>query len=72
MTPKEEAQELLEKYNKDEILYHSINYHQAKKCALIAVDEIINLIENMTWIENKEYYTKANYWSDVKQEIEKL
>jgi hypothetical protein len=36
----------------------------AKKCALIAVDEILNVIE----VPSTEY----KYWMQVKQEIEKL
>jgi hypothetical protein len=36
----------------------------AKKCALIAVDEILNVIE----VPSTEY----KYWKEVKQEIEKL
>ena len=38
----------------------------AKKCAIIAVDEIIN--------NEKKYYgnREVKYWQEVKQEIEKL
>ena len=34
----------------------------AKQCALIAVDEVLNVIDNFEMI----------YWEEVKQEIEKL
>jgi hypothetical protein len=34
----------------------------AKQCALIAVDEVLNVIDNFEMI----------YWEQVKQEIEKL
>jgi hypothetical protein len=57
MTPKEKAKELYFK------MYDAYGYDdyslRAKKCALIAVEELI-----------KE--TGSKYWYDVKQEIEKL
>jgi hypothetical protein len=59
MTPKEKAEELFNKYL--EINYH---YYQAKDCALIAVDEILNVIE----VPSTEY----KYWQEVKKEIEAL
>jgi hypothetical protein len=43
-----------------------MRYPHAIKCALIAVDEIINVIE-----ENCLEYDD-NYWQEVKKEIEKL
>jgi len=67
MTPKEKAEDLVDRYkfvfwNEDsecgeEILCTVI----AKKCALIAVDEIIH-----------EVYDDIEWWKEVKQEIEKL
>ena len=39
----------------------------AKQCALIAVDEIINTIEQIF-----ETFEERKYWNEVKQEIEKL
>ena len=66
MTPKEKAEELVNKM-------FSLSYHlhafPAKQCALIAVDEIINYLLDSDWalINNKAYY-----WQEVKQEIEKL
>jgi hypothetical protein len=67
MTPKEKANELYSKFdnllNKDFI--HPIVYdNQLKKCALIAVDEILNMLIGSTTI--------ISYWQEVKQEIEKL
>ena len=67
MTPKEKAQELVDKYyiicqEFTEEIQCSI---QAKECALIAVDEILN-----------EYWShdtkRRDWWKEVKQEIEKL
>ena len=63
MTPKEKAKKLVERM----IIYHSPNdedYETAKECALIAVDEILNVI----WHTIDEVY----YWEHVKKEIEKL
>ena len=62
MTAKEKAQELVEKFNKNEKLFHSIDFYQAKQCALIAVDEILNVC--------KTYL--SSYYLEVKKEIEKL
>lgn len=66
MTPKEKAEELVEKM----AIHHwtdVCDYESAKQCALIAVDEILLIIvsefENKWWI---------NYLQEVKQEIEKL
>ena len=54
MTPKEKAVEL---FNKMFYSSRSIEVEQAKKCALIAVEELI-----------KE--TGSKYWYSVKQELE--
>jgi hypothetical protein len=70
MTPKEKAYELLSKFNysyncsKEEfILYKTLE--ELKRCALISVDEIMDSLEkNGSW--------NAQYWEDVKTEIEKL
>lgn len=76
MTPKEKADQLLEKMN---VIHHlkgnglpvSMHNSQIKKCALIAVDEIIN--------EYKKYLQSAltfelglKFWQQVKQEIKNL
>ena len=70
MTPKEKAYELLEKFNKDEILYHALSYHQAKKCAIIAIDEIINSLPPFEY--GLEFVAKIQFWLDVKYEIIEL
>jgi hypothetical protein len=77
MTPKEKAKELFDKYyivcqEYTEEIQCSI---QAKECALIAVDEIIQQWEVIdTYIA--DFGGKLNqslkYWQEVKQEIEKL
>ena len=63
MTPKEKAKELVLKFGEYTVQesWQSKNYF-AIECALIAVDEIINL--DYFSIEGREY------WQEVKQEIE--
>ena len=60
MTPKEKALELVDKFDK------AVNTHTnrpLKKCALIAVEEILKL---------DIYKSDQWYWEEVKEEIEKL
>jgi len=72
MEPKEKAKELRDNYiftsldsNDDyETLKLKILIH-AKRCALIAVDEILSAIEYLD--DDSEYF-----WEEVKQELEKL
>jgi ribosomal protein S17E len=73
MTPLEKANELYSKFdnllNKDFI--HPIVYNnQLKKCALIAVNEILNEFPN--GIKGSFEEKRKYYWQEVKQEIEKL
>jgi len=63
MTPKEKAIELVSKYYGHFTAHMSI----AKKCALIAVDEIIEALEN-----NAANSASWLYYEEVKKEIEKL
>ena len=66
-TPKEQAKELVDKmWNIDE-RYGSIGFHEAKQCALVAVDEILNVID---WHEFEVPNDQLEYWLEVKQEIE--
>jgi hypothetical protein len=73
MTPKEKAEELVKKYSCyfhgiDENLFKEVVMHRdAKGCALISVDEII---ENEK-IDNLED-NNLSYWEEVKHEIEQL
>lgn len=77
MTPKEKAEELIDKIKnglwKDRgvIIY----FDDAMYCALIAVDEIIN--SNPCYSDsdrggNFQWYDNTYYWQEVKQEIENL
>lgn len=64
MTAKEKAIELVEKIIKNGYV---INRFNAKQCALIAVDEIINEFEYSCC-----ECANVRYWQEVKTEIEKL
>ena len=62
MTPQEKVNELIRKYYRDsDLLVEDLSWIQAKECALIAVDEILNI-----------GFIEVPYWQEVKQEIEKL
>ena len=64
MEAKLKAEELVQKYY--DLIHPKVNsYYQAKQCALIAVDEIIKVL-------NSDINPLVNYWYEVKQEIEKL
>lgn len=65
MTPKEKASELINKY--DETLTYLESKAKAKQCALIAVDEILNLVCCM---DGKEHWQE--YYEQVKIEIQNL
>jgi hypothetical protein len=75
MTPKEKAKELFEKmqsqtysYQKYAGAYYTIEeigWEAGKKCALIAVDEIIEAGKDVDEFANA-------YWQEVKQEIDNL
>ena len=64
MTPKEKAGELVDKYYHlfSVELENTIDYREAKQCALIVVDELLEECKlRRDW-----------YWLEVKQEIELL
>ena len=81
MTPKEKAEELVDRYLQD--TKYKFGFREVRKeCALIAVDEIINsrnddrgFNDTLSSVSN-EYYTVhpmyLTYWQEVKQEIVKL
>jgi|LakMenE01Jun11ns_1017448.scaffolds.fasta_scaffold9570193_3 hypothetical protein len=72
MTPKEKAKELvtnmqIEHDTEKRCYYFHMSLESAKRSSLIAVDDIINFIED----ERKGFNWKT-YYKEVKQEIEKL
>lgn len=66
MTPKEKAQELVDKYSNYTSDWDYLT--KAKQCALIAVDELM-LNEKINHSSLDKTY---EYWEDVKKEIEAL
>ncbi len=74
MTPKEKAEELIDKFIHSESQdgYNDVrDIHSAIRCALIAVDEILSYYKNYLLHENTAY-KGLMYWKEVKQELEKL
>jgi hypothetical protein len=71
MTPKDKAQKLIKEYALLSWKGKEFEMDYYKKCALIAVDEIMQHAENSYY--NKDIINGAKlYWKEVKQEIEKL
>ena len=71
MTPREKASELIVNY---QLQCKSLDYQQAKQCALIAVDEILNNncgshTDEMN-ATNSEIYCDEYFWNDVKLELQ--
>ena len=64
MTPKEKAKEL--KYKMENFTIYP------KRCALIAVDEILKLENNNGYYFDGTNVTSISFWQEVKQEIENL
>jgi len=71
MKPKEKAKELVSKYmmvdthDEDHFI---IRQQRGKKCALIAVDEILEIVKS----DDSALIVELPYWQEVKKEIEKL
>ena len=68
MTAKEKAEELVHKYNLLQTYIEDFSLEDAKHCALIAVDELLEMAKLYT----DGYYEWPEYYEQVKQEIEKL
>lgn len=66
MTPKEKAFELFKSF----LNIGDLNPEDAKQCATIAVDEIIQLHKGKFMCEREEQ--NEEYWQQVKQEIQSL
>jgi hypothetical protein len=70
MTPFKKALELIDKFDELDDEKHCYHYiHNSKQCALIAVDELINIACDVS--DYDKSVTKA-YWVEVKKEIEAL
>ena len=82
MTPEEKAKELFNKFSRHIMHFDElegwkeyIDSSEAKKFALVAVDEIIyahNKIQNFLFNEIGYLITRPEYWQEVKKEIENL
>ena len=80
ITPKEKAKHLLDKYKHIYLEQYKVNTEywdlflitdgEAKMCALIAVDEIINVLSLLPY--GMQYLIYIDYWEAVKKEIELL
>jgi hypothetical protein len=72
MTPKEKAEELVNKFQQDVQIIEEDNDSErfyAKQCALIAVDEIMYLFRFNLFYGYEKHLT---YWQQVRKEIEAL
>jgi hypothetical protein len=69
MTPQEKAKQLYDSFE-DDLMEADVYFLEAakKRCALIAVNEIIDIFENIDDIQGWYY----SYWESVKNEIEKI
>jgi len=76
MTPKEKAKELFDKFYQieDSKLCKDawIDSYLAKKCALVAVDLIIEQFNYIVFIDDRYRETNLIYWQEVEKEIENL
>jgi hypothetical protein len=73
MSPKEKAEEFIEKFVRYTPAEEEFEYPYAKQCALIAADEVMEFMKMDD--EYTETVSNANskwvhYWQEVKQEIE--
>jgi hypothetical protein len=72
MTPKEKAEELIDKFRTEilSFLGDRIKDQNAKRCALVAVDELIKIHYLLTTTHDTS--PSINYWKEVKKELENL
>jgi len=77
MTPQEKANKLVDVYYDSimSFLTNNMKLENAKKCALIAVDEIMEFMrmdDEYTETASNANSKWVNYWIEVKQEIKKI
>ena len=68
MKAKEKAIDLVNKF----LQIYDGRVPQAKKCALICVDEMLEFAYDIEWEKKEEAVSKLKFLKEVKQEIEKL
>ena len=76
MAPKEKAIELIDKmleslYDNGSLSFKRILYDKAKQCAIIAVDEILDLNLGLSNCDENNWGIEK-FYEEVKQKIEKL
>jgi nitrogenase molybdenum-iron protein alpha/beta subunit len=70
MTPEQKAEKLVLKFmNLQEPNYNWFHKELGKKCALIAVDEILSL---NVFEDYSDWTNTIEYWEEVREEINKL
>jgi hypothetical protein len=75
MTPKEKADELVNKFTPHTKVFHEhlgwVNYlDSTKQCALIAVNEMLEELDHLAFDDFDYGTSKMMYWIEVKREIE--
>ena len=70
MTAKEKAKELVDKFLNEQNNTEEIS--EAKQCALICVDEMLEFAYDIEWEKKEEAISKFKFLKEVKQEINKL
>ena len=75
-TPKDKAKELVKKYHEQEIDIYigsgAMDYESAKKCALIACDEILSNNPIALVGNAGKFIYMDDFWQQVKTEIDNL
>lgn len=71
-SPKEKAKEIVEKYMFKVLNYDGSgqNSYKGKQCALIAVDEILDI--DCKSMNEEDFDNHIEYWQEVKQELVNL
>lgn len=75
MTPEEKAKALINKFTFAPIYFTTYEdgaKMNAKQCALIAVEHILQELDHLPFDDQDFGTSKMKYWQEVKQEIEKL
>lgn len=79
MTAKEKAKELVnEKYYQPITLHLNVNsnsremWEYAKRCALIAIEEVISEIKSIEFGYDADFSREINWHEEIKKEIENL
>jgi len=67
MTPREKASQLIVAF---QLKCKSLEYEEAMQCALIAVDEVANILCDLPY--GLDYINRRDYWEQVKKELEEM